>query len=103
MTMGTEIREVSLEPTRVRPGEEVTATIRYRIRDAEPVLRIEVSSGYTVVPPEVPVPRTRTETQVSFVVQRAEVGTAAGSEDLCVVTFHLGFGATMDANLWIED
>ncbi len=103
MTMGSEIREVTLESDHTRPREEVTATIRYRVRDAEPVLRLEVSAGYTVSPEEIAIPRTRTETRVSFVVDR-ERGARYSSEDpdLCVVTFRLGYGAVMDANLWVE-
>ncbi len=108
MTTGSEIREVTLQPVRARPGDSITATVRYRVRGAEPVLHLEVSSGYAVSPPEIPVPRTRTEARVTFVVERDEgerargYGPAATGRDLCVVTFRLGHGAVMDANLWIE-
>ena len=104
MTMGSEIREVTLDPERARPGEEITATVRYRVRDAEPVLGLEVSAGYTVSPREIAISRTRTEARVSFVIDRdrGEPAASPTDPDLCVVTFRLGYGAVMDANLWIE-
>ncbi len=105
--MGSEIREVVLQPDRIRPGDEVTATIRYRVRDAEPVVKLEVSAGYRVSPEEVAVPRTRTETRFTFVVERDRQGgwdraTGNRGPDLCVVTFRLGRGAVMDADLWVS-